>query len=142
MVGWFLLYQEIRKVCISFRCRRNKCPWLTCSARDLIMTLAFIPVVINKCLRNINFHFTFASLHRLCVLHYCQDHIFVLKGKNLHCLSWKCFLQCLQSRLSWSYGYWNHPLELTIYNVNVNARCTVSVKTSGLILALPPNQCL
>lgn len=87
------------------------------------MTLAFIPVIINKCLRNINFQFTFTSLHRLCVLHYCQDHIFVLKGKNLHCLSRKCFLQCLQSRLSWSYGYWNHPLELTIYNVNVNARC-------------------
>jgi len=93
------------------------------------MKLAFIPVVNNKYLRNINFHFTVASLDRLCVLLYCQDDVFVLKGKNLHCLGRKCFLQRLQSRLFWSCGYWNRPLELIIYNLNINVRSTVSGRT-------------
>lgn len=62
-----------------------------CSARDLIMKLAFIPVVISKSLTNINFHFTFAEFHRLCVFLYCQDYAFVLKGKKLYCLSRRCF---------------------------------------------------
>lgn len=127
------------KILISLRDMRNYCPWLMCSARDLIMKLAFIPVVISKSLTNINFHFTFAEFHRLCVFLYCQDYAFVLKGKKLYCLSRRCFYK--------TYGagymvteiiYWN----LKNYNLNNNARSTVAVKTVGFILALPLNQCL
>lgn len=131
------------KILISLRGTRNYHPWLTCSARDLTMKLAFIPVVINKSLRNINFNFAFAEFHRLCVFLYCQDYAIVSKGKNLHCLSRRCFLQDLQRRLFWLCSYRNHPLEFKKnYNLNNNARSTVALKTWGFILALPPNQCL
>lgn len=99
------------------------------------MTLAFIPVVIDKCLRNINFYFTFVSLHRICVSLYCQDYVFVLKRKSFTVQAESVFYSAYRADFSQSYGYWNKPLELTIDNVNVNSRSTVSVKTLGLILA-------